>query len=153
MISPQLRQDPPSRRQGQEKTSTSTLRTVIRWASSTRPQPITLTLFLAFYRRSLVRPRLLNGIVYYGGVNDLLKAFPVANSLLATTPASHSSATFPYPGTTPGIAERQQRRDRLGRGKLFHRFRRPPRAYDAASLSHEFYNSKQARGFGNGISS
>jgi hypothetical protein len=39
-----------------------------------------------------------------GAVNDAIKAFPIANGLLATGPSSQSTHTFGYPGATPSIS-------------------------------------------------
>ena len=44
-----------------------------------------------------------NGTVYYWGVNDTLKAFPLVNGLL-TTPATVSSESYGYPGANPVIS-------------------------------------------------
>lgn len=43
-------------------------------------------------------PAYFNYTVYYGGVGDTLKAFPITNALLATAPSSRSATTFGYPG-------------------------------------------------------
>ncbi len=47
---------------------------------------------------------LFNNTVYYAGVGDHLKSFPIANALLATTPAAESANTFGYPGATPSVS-------------------------------------------------
>ena len=58
---------------------------------------------------------LFNNTVYYAAVGDHLKAFPITNALLATTPASESANTFAYPGATPERElERIAERDCLG---------------------------------------
>ena len=44
------------------------------------------------------KPSYFNGTVYYGAVNDAIKAFPIANAMLATSPSSRSSHSFGYPG-------------------------------------------------------
>ncbi len=49
-------------------------------------------------------PAFFNGVLYYGGVGEALKAFPLTNAMLATTPSSQSTATFSYPGTTPSVS-------------------------------------------------
>ena len=48
-------------------------------------------------------PAYWNGTVYWWGRNDTLKAFPLVNGLLSTTPST-SSVTLFYPGATPSIS-------------------------------------------------
>jgi hypothetical protein len=83
-----------------------------------------------------------NGVVYYGGLNDSLKALPLSNAMLATTAASKSPTTFPYPGTTPAISANGSTNGIVwaaenGTTGALH-------AYDAANLGRELYNSNQA---------
>jgi len=88
------------------------------------------------------KPSYFNNTVYYGAVGDRLKAFPIANGKLATTPSSQSSATFGYPGTTPSISANSTTSgivwavENGGTGVLH--------AYDATNLGRELYNSGQA---------
>ena len=49
-------------------------------------------------------PAYFNNTLYYGAVNDALKAFPITQAKVAATASSQSSNTFGYPGTTPGIS-------------------------------------------------
>jgi hypothetical protein len=49
-------------------------------------------------------PAYFNGTLYYGAVGDAIKAFKITNAMLATGPASQTSNTFRYPGTTPSIS-------------------------------------------------
>src|SRR4029077_4154860 len=88
------------------------------------------------------KPSYFNNTVYYGAVNDALKAFPVANAKLASTTSSQSSRQFPYPGTTPaisanGIASGIVWAVENGGTAVLH-------AYDAGNLTRELYNSGQA---------
>ncbi|WP_244197580.1 PQQ-binding-like beta-propeller repeat protein [Caballeronia ptereochthonis] len=83
-----------------------------------------------------------NGVVYYGGLNDSLKALPIANAMLATTAASRSPTTFPYPGATPAISANGATNGIVwaaenGNVGALH-------AYDAANLGRELYNSNQS---------
>ena len=90
-------------------------------------------------------PAYFNNRIYYGAVGDTLKAFPIANALLAAAPSSHSGNAFPYPGTTPSISSSGG-----GNGIVWAAENSNPavlHAYDASDLSHELYNSNQA---GNG---
>jgi hypothetical protein len=84
-----------------------------------------------------------NNTVYYAGVGDYLKAFPVSNALLATTPAGESANTFAYPGSTPSVSSNGSQNgiiwaveNRGGAGVLH--------AYNPANLATELYDSNQA---------
>jgi Bacterial Ig-like domain (group 2) len=46
-------------------------------------------------------PAYFNGTLYFAGSGDNLKAFPLSNSLLATSPSQTSSHAFSFPGATP----------------------------------------------------
>lgn len=88
------------------------------------------------------KPSYFNNTVYYGAWNDNLKAFPVANARLSSTPSSQSSRQFPYPGTTPTISANGVANGIVwvvenGGTALLH-------AYDASNLTRELYNSGQA---------
>ena len=88
------------------------------------------------------KPSYFNGTVYYGAVNDTIKAFPVTNGLLATSPSSHSAHSFAYPGATPSISA-----SGTANGIVWVVENVSPavlHAYDATNLSNEFYNSSQA---------
>jgi len=87
------------------------------------------------------KPSYFNNTVYYGAVNDNLKAFPITSAKLAGTPASKSSHQFGYPGTTPSISASGTTNAIVwaieNSGAVLH-------AYDATNLSNELYNSSQA---------
>jgi hypothetical protein len=89
-------------------------------------------------------PAFFNGVLYYGAVDDNLKAFPMTNARLAATPSSNSAITFAYPGTTPGITASGTQNgivwaleSSLNMPAVLH-------AFDASNLAHELYNSNQA---------
>jgi outer membrane protein assembly factor BamB len=87
-------------------------------------------------------PAYYNNVVYYGGQTDALKALPVTNALLATTPSSQSPTRFPYPGATPAISANGVSNGIVwaaenGAVAALH-------AYDATNLGRELYNSNQA---------
>jgi hypothetical protein len=87
-------------------------------------------------------PAYYNGVVYYGGLNDNLKALPITNGFLATTASSRSPTTFPYPGATPAISANGTTNGIVwaaenGTTGALH-------AYDATNLANELYNSNQA---------
>jgi hypothetical protein len=88
-----------------------------------------------------------NGQVYIGGVGAKLSAFQFVNGQLQPTPASQSSNTFGYPGTTPSISSEGNANGIVwalndsasgsgGPAVLY--------AYDASNLSNMLYNSNQA---------
>ncbi len=96
-------------------------------------------------------PAYFNNTVYYGGVSDNLKAFPIANAMLATTFSVQSTTFFEYPGTTPAISA-----NGTANGIVWAVENSSPavlHAYNAATLV-ELYNSNQAASnrdhFGNG---
>jgi hypothetical protein len=88
------------------------------------------------------KPSYFNNAVYYGAVGDHLKAFPITNATLATSPATQSSASFAYPGTTPSISANGTSNGIVwavenGSTGVLH-------AYNASNLTSELYNSNQA---------
>jgi hypothetical protein len=98
------------------------------------------------------QPVFFNGYVYFGAVNDTLKAFQLTNGLLSTTPTSQSATTYTVRGasfaisangSSSGILWALQNNgssadtDNVGSpGVLF--------AYDANNLNTELYDSTQA---------
>jgi hypothetical protein len=91
------------------------------------------------------KPAYFNGTVYYGAVNDNLKAFPLSNAKMATAPSVKSANSFAYPGTTPsvsangtasGIVWALENPSTNTSPAVLH-------AYDATTLQ-EVYNSNQA---------
>jgi hypothetical protein len=88
-------------------------------------------------------PALFNNTVYYAGQGDHLKAFPITDALLATTPAVQSTNIFPYPGATPAVSSNGLQNgivwaieNQNGNGVLY--------AYDSTNVSFELYDSNQA---------
>jgi hypothetical protein len=98
-------------------------------------------------------PAFANNRIYYGGVDDTIKAFAFnASGQLNSTPASETSTQFNYPGATPGISGNS-----AGNLILWAAQNTSPavlHAYNANNLSVELYNSNQAASgrdhFGNG---
>jgi hypothetical protein len=89
-------------------------------------------------------PAYFNGVIYYAADGDSLKAFPLTNAQLATSPSSVSPTKFQHPGPTPTISSNGTQNgivwalnSDLGDPGVLH-------AYDPANLAHEFYNSTQA---------
>jgi hypothetical protein len=87
-------------------------------------------------------PAFFNNTLYYGAVNDSLKAFSISGARLASTWSSQSANSFPYPGATPSISANGASNGIVwvvenGSTAVLH-------AYDASNLSRELYNSNQA---------
>jgi hypothetical protein len=88
------------------------------------------------------KPSYFNNTVYYGAVGDHLKAFPITSAKLAGVPATQSSTSFAYPGTTPSISANGTSNAIVwavenGSTGVLH-------AYNATNLTSELYNSNQA---------
>lgn len=88
-------------------------------------------------------PAYFNGVIYYSADGDSLKAFPVTNAQMATSPSSVSPTTFGHPGPTPSISSNGTQSgivwaldSNLSSAGILH-------AYDPANLAHELYNSTQ----------
>lgn len=91
--------------------------------------------------------------IYYGAVNDRIKAFSFnANGLLNPTPGSATSTSFRYPGATPSISGSSA--SNLILWATENTSPAALHAYNANNLAVELYNSNQAAGgrdhFGNG---
>jgi hypothetical protein len=89
-------------------------------------------------------PAYFNGTLYYGASGDTIKAFPIVNARVASTPSSKTARSFTYPGSTPGISASGTTNAILwavenSSPAVLH-------AYEAANLTHELYNSNQAAG-------
>jgi hypothetical protein len=97
------------------------------------------------------KPAYYDNKVFYAAVGDTLKAFPISNAKLATSPGMQSTTSFPYPGATPTISANGTRNGIVwalenSSPVVLHAFR--------ADTLGELYNSSQAaKGrdqFGNG---
>ncbi|AXC12690.1 hypothetical protein ACPOL_3403 [Acidisarcina polymorpha] len=87
-------------------------------------------------------PAYFDNKIYYGGVNDTLKAFSISNATLVDTPASRSAATFVYPGSTPSISSNGN-----ANGIVWAISHTTPfilYAFNAEDLSDKYYDSGQA---------
>jgi len=88
------------------------------------------------------KPSYFNNTVYFAAVTDALKAFPVTNAMLATSPSSQSTVHFGYPGATPTISANGATNgivwavENNTTGVLH--------AFNATNLASELYNSNQA---------
>jgi Abnormal spindle-like microcephaly-assoc'd, ASPM-SPD-2-Hydin/PQQ enzyme repeat len=89
-------------------------------------------------------PAYFNNKIYYGAVNDSIRAFAFVAAKLLATPASQTSHIFPYPGATPSVSANGTSNGIVWvtentNSAILH-------AYDAEDLTHELYNSVQAPG-------
>jgi hypothetical protein len=95
-----------------------------------------------------------NGSVYTADINGTLKAFTLSAALLPASPSSQSTATFPYPGSSPSISANGTSNAILWALKSSTSAAAILHAFNPANLQQEYYNSTQAAnnrdGFGNG---
>ena len=103
-------------------------------------------------------PVFFNNTVYYCPVSGSIKAYPIVNAKLATTPSSQTTNTFGYPGASPAVSANGTsnaiiwaiENNPLNRSSA--RGVRPGNnpavlhAYDATNLTKELYNSGQTKG-------
>lgn len=92
-------------------------------------------------------PAYWNGNVYFGAVNDHLKAFWLADGRLSPAAESFSSAKFGYPGTSPAISSNGNQNAIVWALDTMRYYAHGPAilyAYDARDLSHELYRSGKA---------
>lgn len=88
-------------------------------------------------------PAYFNASLYYGAVDDSIRAFKFSKARLITPASSKTSTAFGYPGATPSVSSNGLR-DAIvwavenSTPAVLH-------AYDANDLSHELYNSNQQR--------
>jgi hypothetical protein len=99
-------------------------------------------------------PAFFNGVLYLGTVTSPLRAFPMTNGKLATSPSSQTAVSFAYPGASPAVSANGTKdgivwavESATGSAAVLH-------AYDATNLAKELYKSNQAGSgrdsFGNG---
>jgi len=93
--------------------------------------------------RNYTTPVYFNGVLYYGSDGDSLKAFPFTNARLATTPSSHSFATFAHPGTTPAVSSNGTQNGIVWAVESGTNNTAVLHAYNPANLSLEYYNSNE----------
>jgi hypothetical protein len=92
-------------------------------------------------------PAYWNGHVYFGGLNEPLKAFSLTNGRLSTAAVSHSPGIFQYPGTSPSVSADGTENGVVWALQNDEHYRSGPavlHAYDATDLSRELYNSEVA---------
>jgi len=91
-------------------------------------------------------PAYFNGNLYYGPVGSTLKAFSITNAKLSTAATSQSAATFGYPGASPVVSANGTTNAIVWVDDNSNVSLTALRAYDAANLARELYNSNQATG-------
>ncbi len=92
-------------------------------------------------------PAYFNGNVYLQGIKDPLKQYEISNGLLSGGPIAVGQDLVGYPSPTPAISSNGTQNgilwivqsDSTGSGGIS-----TLRAYDAANIAHEIYNSAQA---------
>ena len=87
-------------------------------------------------------PAYYNGQVYFGSVNGPIRAFQFSKAVLASTPASTTPETYPYPGATPSISANSSTNAILW--AVANNSTAVLYAYSAANLAQELYNTNQA---------
>jgi hypothetical protein len=89
-------------------------------------------------------PAMFKNWVYFSSVSFPLRAFSMSNGLVSSTASSQSATAFIYPGTVPSVSANDVNNgivwviENGGNAVL--------RAYSAANLAVELYNSTQAPG-------
>jgi hypothetical protein len=84
-----------------------------------------------------------NGLVFFAGEGDVIRAFKLSNGLLNTTPVSKTAKVFAFPGTNPSLSANGSSDGILwaiekgSSGAVLH-------AYNPNNLAQEYYNSTQA---------
>jgi len=82
--------------------------------------------------------------LYFWGANDVLKAFSFYDGLLSQTPISSGTLTSGVIGYTPSISANGNNNGIVWASQFFFQAPAVLHAYDAANVSRELYNSKQA---------
>ncbi|MGH9730253.1 MAG: pyrrolo-quinoline quinone, partial [Candidatus Acidiferrales bacterium] len=88
-------------------------------------------------------PAYFHHTLYYGAVDDSLRAFKIANARVVGPAASKTAITFGYPGTTPSISANGTKDAIVW--TIENNSPAVLRAYEANDLARELYNSNQQR--------
>ena len=91
-------------------------------------------------------PAYFNNTVYFGAVNDTLKAFSISNAKLVPEPSSKTAAHFAYPGATPSVSANGTSNGIVWAVEARGSDAAVLHAYDAKNLENELYNSTHAHG-------
>ncbi len=99
-------------------------------------------------------PVYFNGSIYLAEGGGTLKQYALGAARLPSTPTSQSSASFPYPGTSPSISGNGSSNAIVWAVQSDQSSAAVLHAYNPANLAAEYYNSNQAANsrdaFGNG---
>lgn len=108
----------------------------------------------ALGHQMLSAPVYFNGSIYLADSGGTLKQFTLSAAKLAATPATVSSATYYYPGTSPAISANGSTSAIVWAVESNSSSAAVLHAYNPVNLAVEYYNSTQAAGsrdaFGNG---
>jgi hypothetical protein len=91
-------------------------------------------------------PAIWQNSIYFGGVNDYLKAFTLSSGVLSSTPSSHAPSSFGFPGATPSVSANGASNGIVWALQTTAWATNGPavlHAYNATSLASELYNSNQ----------
>jgi hypothetical protein len=91
-------------------------------------------------------PAYFNATIYYAGIYDSLKMFPVSGASIVTPELARSPDSFGYPGATPSVSANGARNGVVWLLETDTVFANNPailRAYDASDVATELYNSDQ----------
>ncbi len=91
-------------------------------------------------------PAYFNNTLYFGAVNDALKAFAISNAKLVPEPSSKTAAHFAYPGVTPSVSANGTSNGIVWAVEARGSDAAVLHAYDAKNLANELYNSTHAHG-------
>jgi outer membrane protein assembly factor BamB len=91
-------------------------------------------------------PAYFNNTLYFGAVNDTLKAFSISNAKLVPEPSSKTTAHFAYPGATPSVSANGTSNGIVWAVEARGSDAAVLHAYDAKNLGNELYSSTHAHG-------
>jgi outer membrane protein assembly factor BamB len=100
----------------------------------------------AFTGQVFSMPAYFNNTLFFGAINDNLKAFSISNAKLLPEPTSKSDAHFAYPGATPSVSANGASNAIVWAVEARGSEAGALHAYAAADLGHELYSSAQSHG-------
>jgi len=94
-------------------------------------------------------PAYFNSAIYYWGVGDVLRLYPIGSASMATSPSSYSAAYVGFPSSTPSISANGNQAGVVWAVESDAYYYTGPailHAFDATDLSTELYNSGMVAG-------
>jgi hypothetical protein len=91
-------------------------------------------------------PAYFNGSIYFADSGGTLKQYMLASGRLPATPTSQSTAIFAYPGASPSVSANGSSNAIVWATETHQGSPAVLRAYNAANLAIEYYDSTQAAG-------